>query len=59
MSNRMRFNFDSPKVAKLRRQIAHTQREKDKLDHRLQSLSRSLQYAEAKRRRKRRPHEKN
>lgn len=58
MSKRMRFHFESPKVAKLRRQIAHTQREKDKLDRRLQSLSRSLQYAETKRRPRRRTHEK-
>lgn len=58
MSNRMRFYFDSPKVAKLRRQIAHTQRERDKLDRRLQSLSHSLQYAETKRRPRRRTHEK-
>lgn len=54
----MRYHFDSLKVAELRRQIAQTQRERDKLDRRLQSLSRSLQYAETKRRRKRRTHEK-
>ncbi len=54
----MRYHLDSLKVAGLRRQIAHTLREKDKLDRRLQSLSRSLQYAEIKRRPRRRIHEK-
>ncbi len=55
---RLRYHFDSLKVAELRRQIAHTQRERDKLDRRLNSLSRSLQCAETKRRPRRRTHEK-